>query len=304
MPGLTATPMLPLANYLYQGAAKVQGWLWPTTGTILAQVLVKQVQSGQQGDVCEVGVHHGKSFLVLANGIVAGERAVAVDVFGDQHKNVDQSGAGDRAVFEANLAAYAPAAAVEIIQRSSLELGPDWSPRPRFRLFSIDGGHTAQATANDLRLAERTALPGCVVALDDVFNTTWTGVITGLVDYTAAGGRLIPFAIVPNKLLLTTDAEHALAWRTRLQREVPLAYEKANEFMAGQVDTYVEHPYYNYELYAGLQQQAEALTRERDGLAAQVAELQRAYAAVQGSTSWRVTAPLRSTKTLFRSPVR
>ena len=179
MPGLTATPMLPLANYLYQGAAKVQGWLWPTTGTILAQVLVKQVQSGQQGDVCEVGVHHGKSFLVLANGIVAGERAVAVDVFGDQHKNVDQSGAGDRAVFEANLAAYAPGAAVEIIQRSSLELGPDWSPRPRFRLFSIDGGHTAQATANDLRLAERTALPGCVVALDDVFNTTWTGVITG-----------------------------------------------------------------------------------------------------------------------------
>ena len=56
-----------LAGYLESGIGKVKGWLSPTTASILAQLLVEQARAGRGGDVCEIGVHHGRLFLVLAN---------------------------------------------------------------------------------------------------------------------------------------------------------------------------------------------------------------------------------------------
>ena len=182
-PSLTA-----LASYLELGIAAVEGWLSPTTAAMLAHVLVRQVQQGVAGDVCEIGVHHGKLFIVLANATVAGEASVAVDVFDQQEKNIDRSGRGDRAVFEGHVAAYAPGAALQVIQGSSLDLHTPEFLAKRFRFVSIDGGHTAAAAENDLWLAQHTLVDGGIVALDDILSAHWTGVLTGL----AASARAAP----------------------------------------------------------------------------------------------------------------
>ena len=71
---------------------------------MLAHVRVDQTDAGLRGDVCEIGVHRGTSFLVLTDATSGTERAVAVDVFGDQEKNIDRSGQGDRTIFERHLA--------------------------------------------------------------------------------------------------------------------------------------------------------------------------------------------------------
>ena len=308
-----------LASYLELGIGKVDGWLSSTTASMVAHLLVEQVGDGLRGDVCEIGVHHGRLFLVLANAIAAGERAIAVDVFGDQEKNIDRSGQGDRAIFERHLARYAPAAAVEIIQQSSLELERLGFLSNRFRFISIDGGHTAAVVVNDLRLAERTLLAGGVAALDDILNHDWTGVLTGFAAYVAGGGALVPFALVPNKLLLTTDEAAATRGRETLRRHFPLALSKPGlEFVGGIVDSYVEHPYYGREDSAGLRLALDDLQREHDALAAQLAAVRvedlrsrrehdaRLAAAemhavrLKASTSWRVTAPLRTVASLTR----
>jgi hypothetical protein len=284
-----------LANYLEAGIAEVDGWLSPFTAAAIAHLLVEQSRAGLRGDVCEIGVHHGKLFLVLATALMDDERAVAVDVFADQDKNLDGSGRGDRAVFERHLAERAPGARVEIVQESSLDLAATGFLAHRFRFVSIDGSHTAAATANDLGIAEATLLPGGVAVLDDVLSENWTGVITGLAAYLARGGGLVPFALTPNKVHLTTGAADARRWQAAMRRGFPLAFVKEGaEFLGAAVDLYWEHPYYNRERGAGLARERDDLRREVEGLRAEAATLRTEVAALRGSTSWRVTAPLRS----------
>lgn len=292
-----------LSSYLELGIGQVEGWLSSMTAVMIAHLLLDQVRAGLRGDVCEIGVHHGKLFLILANATVDGERAHAVDVFGDQEKNLDRSGSGDRATFERHLAAFAPAARVEIIQESSLDLEPLGFLQNRFRLVSIDGGHTAAVTENDLRLAQATLLPGGVAVLDDILSYHWTGVLTGLASFLAHGGRLVPFVLAPNKLFLAASAADAERYRAVLRRDFPLALAKADlEFLGAPVDSYWDHPYYIREAHAGLTRERDDLRREccalgeeRDELRRHAAELEAHLAALHGSTSWRVTAPLRST---------
>jgi hypothetical protein len=231
----TTTPPLPVpkADYLRGGILSVEGWLDPSTATYLSAIEVLQRQLGIAGDVCEIGVHHGKSFLCLALGLPPGDRAVAVDVFEDQHLNTDRSGRGDRAVFQRNLADHGASGNVDIVQASSLDLHESGfvARGRRFRLFSIDGGHTPDVTANDLRVAERTLVERGVAVLDDLLNPAFLGVITGLFQYWAGGGTLVPVAVVPGKLLLVTNADEAIAQRAFLvehfgaavrKRQVPL----------------------------------------------------------------------------------
>ena len=288
-----------LSRYLDLGIGEVEGWLSPVSAAMIAHLLVEQSQTNLRGDLCEIGVHHGKLFLILANAAVGDERAVAVDVFSDQHKNVDQSGSGDRAVFERHLAARAPGARVELVQESSLDLERLGFLGNRFRFVSIDGGHTAAATENDLRIAQATLLPGGIAVLDDILSHAWTGVVTGLVNYLASGGCLVPFALVPNKACLATSVEDARRYRAALRRAFPLALAKESlEFLGAAVDSYWEHPYYSREHCAGLTRERDAQRGEADALHQQVVGLRAEVAALRGSTSWRVTAPRRSVRRL------
>ena len=284
-----------LASYLDLGIGDVEGWLSPTTAAMTAHMLVQQSRDGLRGDVCEIGVHHGKFFLVLANAAIPGERAVAVDVFASQEKNIDRSGAGDRAIFERHVAVYAPTAAVDIIEESSLDLERIGFLARRFRMISIDGGHTSPVVMNDLRLAERTLLAGGVAALDDILSHDWTGVLTGLAAYLAAGGTMVPFALTPNKLLLTTGSDVASRERARLRRAFPRAISKRDlEFLGFTVDSYLEQPYYSHEKQVGLRREIEDLRRRQEVLQAQLQLAKTDASALRSSTSWRITEPFRA----------
>src|SRR6266487_1073513 len=220
MPPTTIPLPLVKAAYLRQGMREVQGWLNPSTALYLSALEVLQRREQIDGDVCEIGVYHGKSFLTLALGLPEDQRAVAVDVFEDQHLNLDQAGRGDRAILESNLAKHRASANVDIIKASSLELDAVgfFKPGRRFRMFSIDGSHTPEVTCNDLQVAEQTVVEQGIVALDDLLNPQWLGVVTGLFSYWAGGGSLVPYGVVPGKLLLATDLEQATVNRELIRR--------------------------------------------------------------------------------------
>ncbi len=195
----------------------VQGWLSNTTAHISHSLLNFQSQSGWNGNVCEIGVHHGRYFLALATSIDEAEKAVAVDLFGRQDENIDQSGQGDRATFEANVARFADPDRVVVIEGNSLRLAPErLIEQGRIQFFSVDGGHTRQVTAHDLWLSEHSLTPVGIVALDDILSFMWTGVLSGYAKYKAEGGRLAPIALVPNKLLLSQSA-HVVSYREHLR---------------------------------------------------------------------------------------
>ena len=80
-----------LAEYRSTAWPNVAGWVDPPAIPALEAVANYQAAMGIHGDALEIGVFHGRFFLALPAAIEDGECAVAVDIFGDQFLNVDQS---------------------------------------------------------------------------------------------------------------------------------------------------------------------------------------------------------------------
>jgi len=198
-------------QYVRTGYKKVGGWMRPESARLIECVSRAQVGAGVTGAVGEIGVHHGRLFLLLYLLRQPEERAFAVDIFDAQHLNVDHSGKGDRAIFERHLRRIrADFSVIDIFAESSVDMTPE---RLRchvgyVRLFSIDGGHTTDIALNDLRLAEASLVDGGVVVLDDAFQPLFPGVAAAVARYLLGDGELVPFAISGEKVLLTQPGHH------------------------------------------------------------------------------------------------
>ncbi|MCW2238765.1 class I SAM-dependent methyltransferase [Azospirillum canadense] len=197
----------PVQQYVHGHHRRVDGWLSRLDATLISCVGQWQSGAGVTGAVGEIGVHHGRLFILLALLRKAGERAFAIDLFEDQQFNVDQSGQGDEAVFRANLARFGiDAGTINIVKGNSLALtwaGLSGGLEQSVRLFSVDGGHTAEITRNDLTIADDSLGEGGVIVLDDYFNPEFPAVSEGMCRFMIERPHaLAPFAIGDNKLML------------------------------------------------------------------------------------------------------
>jgi hypothetical protein len=205
--------MDPTTRYLRYGAKRVAGWLNPFSATFIAWLSLVQRDDGITGSVGEVGVHHGRLFILMQASAAPEEAAVAIDVFGDQHLNTDRSGSGDRAIFERNVAKWGGPAPLTVVQKSSLDMTPaeylTQAQQPA-RLFSVDGGHTAECAESDMRLADAVLHPEGVVIVDDIYNEFWPDVAVGVGAYCRdPTARLRPFAITPGKVYFCRSEQAA-----------------------------------------------------------------------------------------------
>lgn len=195
-------------NYLKK-MHKVDGWFLRESAETFCAIDQAQKDIGIAETVGEIGVHHGKSFILLS----LFDRSFAIDTF-NVAENDDASGHGDLEIFKRNLARFSYPSTVTIIKAQSQTLTPKDIPGP-VRIFSVDGGHTAYLTENDLWLADKTLTEGGVAILDDYFNPLFPDVSTGAQTYFSKG-TLFPFAISPNKLYLTNNEEASRNYITAL----------------------------------------------------------------------------------------
>jgi hypothetical protein len=226
-------------QYISTGMPKVEGWLNRYAAELIAAISASQQQVGIRGAVGEIGVHHGKLFILLLLGAGPEERAFAIDLFEDQDQNTDDSGKGDRTRFVQNVRAFSGRDQdVLVISKSSLEVSPgeivnELGPA---RLISIDAGHTAECTNNDLKLAAAVMDEGGVAILDDYFNAAWPDVATGAAEYFLDSTSVLrPFAIGPNKLFLSAPSNHDFYRKALRDRFDP--YKTSRMFRA-EVDLY------------------------------------------------------------------
>jgi hypothetical protein len=228
-----------LSSYLNSGE-DVPGWLDQYSAAFIADLSRLQAKSGITGAVGEIGVHMGRLFILLKLTAMLTERSFAIDVFGDQHKNIDHSGCGDRETFLQNVSRWTGNSDVNIIQSSSLDVRPDQIVHTvgRCRLVSIDGGHTEECTLSDLRLIEAVLTGPGVVILDDFFNPLWAGVATGASKYFLNPvTTLRPFAITPNKLYLSVATSHEF-YRSALQTTQAGHFNKTVCMFGNDVDVF------------------------------------------------------------------
>ena len=155
------------------------------------------------GGVAEIGVHHGKFYIMLNHVTDYHANSYAIDVFGMQHLNIDNSGEGNRFAFEQNLKAYDKHRGenTTIIEMDSLSF-VNQIPDSSLRFISVDGGHTVEHTINDLKIAERLIANEGVVILDDIMGEYWCGVTEGYIKYALTYPSIVPFAMGLNKLFL------------------------------------------------------------------------------------------------------
>jgi Methyltransferase domain len=231
-----------LWQYLRHGKKEIEGWLQRIDAEIYGSILDFQKAHHICGGCCEIGVHHGKSFLPLCVSLKEGERVICIDLFDDQDRNLDMSGHGDYDRFIANLSKYSiDLDRVCILKASSEDISPGRikSEVGNVRFFSIDGGHRKEIVTNDLVLAEKSLAEWGVIALDDYCRTDWPDVTAGLVswlDTTTSG--IVPFAIGSNKIYLCHKGHHG-AYRAALKTDFLSNFYRKSYFCYGvDLDTY------------------------------------------------------------------
>ena len=92
------------------------------------------------------------------------EMSVAIDLFEMQSDNVDKSGKGDKEKLIKNLRDnFCELDRIKIITKNSMNISPEYlldQTGCKIRIFSVDGGHSAEVVYNDLKLVEKTICKG------------------------------------------------------------------------------------------------------------------------------------------------
>jgi hypothetical protein len=229
-------------RYLWFGSRRVDGWLNPFSARFIVALARAQITKGICGAAAEIGVHHGRLFILMHLASPAGQKDIAIDIFDDQQLNRDHSGRGDLARFLDNLERLGGRSTdVVIVQQSSLELKSSDILRAvgHVRLFSVDGGHTEECVMNDLNIAQSVLCKGGVLVLDDFFNEYWPEVAVGTLKFLTSGAsRLRPFAITPGKTYLA-GADDCNTLLMLLEQIIPMRYyDKACNILGSEVRIY------------------------------------------------------------------
>ena len=236
----------PLWDYLRRGKRDVHGWLQRVDAEIFGTLLTYQAGNAIPGACVEIGVHHGKSFVPLCLSLSPDERALCIDVFGDQQKNRDGSGRGDLEIFQHTLSRFGVARTQVVIRQGSSEdrsavdildaVGP-------VRFFSIDGGHWKSIVMHDLQLAEETLSAAGIIALDDFFRAEWPEVSAAYYAWQAqTHSDIVPFAVGSNKLYLCRKPQ-VEAYRTALHSTFLRQFlSKTYDYAEGPVDCFRIEP--------------------------------------------------------------
>lgn len=212
-------------NYIRKYASTVSGWLAAESADVIRHLAVAQVEAGLKGGVGEIGIHHGKLFLLLYLSLQDGERAFALDVFEDQQLNIDASGRGDKAMFMRNfdkIGGDVERLTIFATDSCSVTSTDLYAAAGSLRLMSVDGGHTEDITHNDMQLAEELLLDEGILVLDDVYQERWPAVAAGAFRFILEPGRrLRPFAISPNKTYFCKSPAAAARYRNELASAYP-----------------------------------------------------------------------------------
>lgn len=229
-----------LTRYTRTGHKKVQGWLSPIGLNVIVQLASIQKKVGTSGAVCEIGVHHGRLFILLHLLSDSSEKSVAWDLFERQDENIDKSGYGNRTIFIENLRKNGcDLERIKVFSENSMNLTANEileACEGKIRLFSIDGGHTAEITYNDLSLASQTLSDGGLIILDDFFHEAWPGVAEGTCRYMReCGDELFPVVIAGNKYIFTNNERAAKIYMDLLDKPQKGHYPKRSQVFGKEV---------------------------------------------------------------------
>lgn len=225
-----------LDHYLKKGHKEVEGWIYPYMMECVCDLADVQKKHGITGNMCEIGLHHGRFFILLHLLSESDEYSIACDLFERQRENIGLSGHGIKEVVINNLKKCGgDMNRVELITKNSLNLSAqELSAHGKIRMISVDGGHEAGTAYNDLKLAAESLVNGGIIWLDDFPHENWPGVMEGLYRFMFEGEYEIwPIAIMDHKLILTNNVQMADLYISKFYETMSMYYDIGNSIMVG-----------------------------------------------------------------------
>jgi len=198
----------------------IPGWLVDYTALTTMDILKFQEQTGMSGSIFEIGVFAGRYFaILLRSAIKSNSVIVGLDTF----QYVDQN----------RVLAFLNPVSADYDKISLIKgLSREWNASDIVaklgapsRFVSIDGSHDKLDVLWDLKLAEELASKEGVVAVDDFLNPTALGVNEAVNQFFLEPRNLVPWAYLPNKLLL---ARPTWAHRYKTLLEEAVLQDEAN----------------------------------------------------------------------------
>lgn len=186
---------------------RIDGWFSLEAAMLFAWIDDIQKSNGIAGDIFEIGVHHGRSAIMLGFMAQTEQETFGVcDVFDDQSRNVSKSGSGNRAVFEGHMKAFFHN---RLDMRIFSGLSSDISAQDigtHHRFFHIDGGHDPDEAFNDLQLAAASTISEGVIVVDDPLRPEWPGVSEAVLRFLLSRTEFCAIIMGFNKMVLTRRA--------------------------------------------------------------------------------------------------
>lgn len=180
---------------------KIKGWFSLEAGLLIAALNECQNNHNIDGDIFEIGVHHGKSTVFFANLLIPSQSISICDIFDSQEDNISNSGSGDKVKLLRNISAYSKFEIKNIFSCLSSEL--DISRiGDNFRMFHIDGGHDKSEALTDLILASQAIHDKGIIIVDDPFRAAWPGVTEALIDFLKNYSVFTAIFVGFNKLII------------------------------------------------------------------------------------------------------
>eukprot|EP01084_Bolivina_argentea_P058524 106858_1 len=197
-------------NNYFEIVENIEGWF---SYEIIIPILltIDTIQKSGDGNILEIGVYHGKSFIPMACLLKNNETAVAVDVFENEKYDYDGSGVGNFTAFNININKvfnntdlYSK---INIIKADATIVKPkDYlayaQNNLKYRIISIDARHTQGATINDLKKTIKIVSQNGVIIMDDYLNDEWPGVKKGLDAFLGTHTDYRVFFMNGNKFIL------------------------------------------------------------------------------------------------------
>jgi hypothetical protein len=187
-----------------RAARKIEGWLPLDAACLLAYCGEYQSRAGVEGNIFEIGVHHGRTSVLLGLLLASGERLIVNDIFELQQFNISTSGFGSEGIFQRNMGrCFEKLDFLTVIKKPSSALTSE-DTTGNCRIFAIDGGHTAEETLADLETARRALAPRGLVMIDDYINMEFPGVSEGICRFLLKQEKIVPWAYGFNQLFMVS----------------------------------------------------------------------------------------------------
>jgi hypothetical protein len=196
-----------LQRYRAGGFNNVHGWgINESLFDIFVQLNEFQMTNDIEGPLCEIGVHHARTLVLLGLMKRRHERVVGIDLFeSGQAQNLDLSGEGSMQAARRNLAEHAPGVAFDLIAANSFNLTSDQRNLMQgCRFMHIDGGHFTEIVLNDIALAQSVLGLGGIIVVDDYWHSGFPEVQEAVHRYfwTSVELKAAPFMTGINKIFL------------------------------------------------------------------------------------------------------